>query len=254
MRLLSLALACLLLHGCVWLRLLEVKGQLQEFDRYVDAVGEPGLELRFREPVLESGDLDHLIQGRATSTTLSGIREIRAYVFRKLAPERAEPESAVLTLVVVCTIEDDRLSAVAFPDEVFRAIPRDLAIAGLKALGRATVDRATRSATGSLTARELADQRPTRQRLVALFGEPNQIRREPDQPRERWLWRYQLLGESLKDDGKPVVAAIGFTFVDGDERPVRFQVSLAGLWGYLDLPRGGDAVTAAGSASAAVEP
>jgi hypothetical protein len=62
-RLLILVAVVLALSGCVWLRLLSVRDQLREFDRFVEATGEPGLELRFREPVLLADDLDTLIQG-----------------------------------------------------------------------------------------------------------------------------------------------------------------------------------------------
>ena len=250
----ALLVAVLTLGGCVWLRLLTVKHQLQDFDRYIETAGAPGLELRFREPVLLAEDLDVIVQGFPTSVARSGtatvagvtppdLNEVRAYVFRKVAADQPEPDTATLTLVVVCTIQDGLVQRVAFPTEVFAVIPRDLAIAGLRALGNATVDQSAQTATGSLAAGSLTEsavlaaQLPTRVDLIRQFGTPNRQRRLSDAPADLLLWQYSLMGESLRHDGKPVMAALGFVFSDGSDRPSRFLMTVAGMWGRLDLPQ-----------------
>ena len=60
-RLLVLVACALLLSGCVWTRLLALKGQFKEFDRYVVAVDDgDALLLRFKEPCFRPEDIGYL--------------------------------------------------------------------------------------------------------------------------------------------------------------------------------------------------
>lgn len=238
----AIAGAALLLSGCVWLRLLSLKDQFADFDRWIDVPDAPGIELRFRHPELYGDDLDTLIKATPTATAVAPTNPgltVRSYAFTHVAsPEGADPASAERVLVLTAGVQAERVVFVGMPDEIFRVIPRDLALRAMRSLGRAQVDRGNRSATAAVDLAGIATPLPTGDALVALFGRPNHISERDG--RLRVLWRYELAGTSLRDDGQPVIAAMAFCFAPGSaygqQRPNRFQVNVSGLWLYLDLP------------------
>lgn len=233
--LLFIALAAMLaLPGCVYLRLLTLKGQFGEFDRYCEVRTEPQLELRFKEPPLLAEDVDELIGARPSATAAYAGGEVRAYAFARIAyagEEHLPPK--VLTLST--TVVDGRIAAIAFPRQVSLVVPPALAAAAMRSLGRAQVDKLRFSATAQVQAPEgAAVQVPGRARLREVLGEPS-FTEAQDDGGERWIYRYRLVAEPLPGR-KPVVAAVAFRFPPGAERPARFSANIAGKWLYLDLP------------------
>lgn len=231
-----LILAVAALSGCVWLRLLDLKGQFEDFDRYITVPPGPGIELRFNHPVLLDEDLAFLIKSKPTARAEAGGISVRIYAFRHVASAAGpDPQTAATALQLAVGVRDGRIFFVSLPAEVFQVIPREIALRGMRAIGRAEVDRTNRSATAAVDLAGITAQLPTRVELIALFGQPNQVTSDAGQ--QRLLWRFQLQGESLRSDGKPVVAAVAFVFAPEEERPRRFQANISGMWLYLDLPR-----------------
>ena len=233
---LLLALAALtVLSGCVWLRLLSLRDQFADFDRAITVPDGPGIELRFRRPVLLAEDLATLIKARPTATVTLAETTVQSYAFVHITSEQGpDPRTAAAQLILTATIRGGRVTAVELPPEVFRAIPRAVALRAMRALGKAQVDQGNRSASTQVDLTGIAAPLPTRLELIQLFGLPNSVHREIG--RDRLLWRFRLVGESLRSDGQPVVAAIALAFPAGSDRPTRFQANISGLWLYLDLP------------------
>lgn len=239
----ALLAVSLLLSGCVWLRLLDLKNQFAEFDRFIDVPPGSGIELRFRHPLLFAEDLDTVIRAQPTATATSGsgteTLTVRSYAFTHVPAADADPASAETILVLTAGIVHGKLTFVDLPEEIFRVLPRELVLRAMRSLGRATIDRTTRSAASTVDLHDLATPLPTGAALVALFGQPNQLTLHDGKIRA--LWRYRLEGTSLRDDHQPVVAAMAFSFLPGPQpftvqTPRRFQVNVNGMWLYLDLP------------------
>ena len=225
-------IAVLLLPGCVYLRLLDLRGQLADFDRYIEVVAGPGLGIRFREPPLDAEDVTTLIGSGPTATAPFPGGEARTYAFTRLPSDQGEdPPGAVTTLVMTTLVAEGRLQAVTFPPEVFRAVPRSLALSALRAMGRAEVDTARRSAEIPMDPLMDPASVPTGHELVEVFGHPN-LRQPLPGGGSRWVWRYRL---QRPEEGAPVMAAVAFVFAGGRERPVQFQVHISGMWLYLGL-------------------
>lgn len=249
----ALLAGILLLSGCVWLRLLDLKDQFAEFDRWIAVPDGPGIELRFTEPVLLGEDLDTLIKAHPTATAVAADLTVRTYAFtHEHSPVGPDPETAERVMVLTAGVRDGKVAFVGLPDEIFRALPRELVLRAMRSFGKAQVDRGTRSATATVDLAGTTAALPTRSQLIALFGLPNQVKEI--EGRERVLWRYRLDGESLRDDGKPVMAAIAATFRPGEQQPARFQVNVSGMWLYLDLPAQAPAVAVPPTDPAAIPP
>jgi hypothetical protein len=231
-----------LLSGCVWLRLLSVRDQFAAFDQHIEVPDGPGVELRFRSPVLLAADLDQLIRGAPTAEAQQGGIAVRVYQFDRLDPDLGQRRAhgGITQLRLIATCDDGKLRALTLPPDIFTIVPRELCLAALRSLGQAQVDTSARTAIAALPqTNELARLRslvPDRGTIIARFGPPH--RTYAVDGRQRLIWRWQLDGKSLRDDGQPVVAAMGFVFpVDAPDstRPSRFQIHLAGMWLYLDL-------------------
>jgi hypothetical protein len=234
-RIILVCATVLLLTGCVWLRLLDLKNQFGDFDRHITVPDGPGIELRFRHPVLLAEDLTTLIRGEPTATAHVGNITVLSYAFSHVpSPDGPDPVGVTPALIITVTVIGGRVTAIGLPPEVFRVVPRSIALAGMRSLGRAAVDTGKRSATAQVELGGIAEPLPNRAQLVALFGRPNNVL--PVEGRERVLWRYQLNGKSLREDGKPVIGALAVAFRPGEDVPVRFQVNISGMWLYLDLP------------------
>jgi hypothetical protein len=270
-----LLLGVLCLSGCVWLRLLDVREQLKDFDRYFLVSDPPGLALTFREPVLLADDLKVLLKagptGSATIPALEpaledgGEQTFQIYRFQKaLSVLGPEEETAERHLELRTHLINGTLVTVTFPPAVFRAIDRDLAIALLRAMGRAKVDTAQQSAETSLPSDVSVPPPPTRAALHELFGCPNAVGIGKDGfYQESFL--YQLVpGADAGPEDKPVYALMVFQFgaeayqpaVPGaltrasptdvqiaallnaqrEARPTTWMVQLGGMWLRVRFP------------------
>ena len=233
-RFLSLVLlisALLGLSGCVYLRLLDLRSDLADFDHRIEVGPGPGLELRFRQPPLLAEDVTTLVGAGPTAKATFPGGEVWTYAFRRLPTDVGQdPPTASTTLMLMAVMEDGRLKSVVFPAEVFQAVPRELALVALRAMGRARIDTARRSAETELGPWVGMPSIPDGPALLAVFGQPN---RRQDLPGggQRWVWRYHL----ENSDGTNVIAAMAFVFAPHRPSAVQFQVNVSGMWLYLGL-------------------
>lgn len=228
------AVALLLLPGCVWLRLLDLKVQMQDFDHHLTVLQGPPLELRFRTPPLLAEDVVTLIGAEPSARAPMPGGAVWTYAFLRL-DAAGEPALPVEAMMITAVVRDGRLVALAFPPQVSAVVPGALMEAGLRSLARARVDRATFSASSRVEADEPLPL-PDRGRLVAVLGTPSRCEILADGG-ERLVYRYRLAGPRGAD-GQPVIGAMAFHFPPAALRPARFSVNLSGKWLYLDLPRG----------------
>ncbi len=231
----TLAATLLLCTGCVWLRLLDLKEQFADFDRWIEVPAGPGIELRFRRPVLLADDLDTLMKARPSASATVDGQEVRAYAFtHQPADGGPDPAGAETSFVLLAGVTDGRVAFITLPPAVFRVIPRELALRAMRSLGGAQVDTRTRSASAPVDLTGVRTPLPDRGQLISLFGRPNRTMTVGAD--ERLVWRYTLQAESLREDRQPVIAAMAFTFPPSGARPVRFHVNLGGMWLSLELP------------------
>ena len=80
---LALILILLLTSGCVLVRMLKVKNQLNDFDKNFDLHDKRGLTLVFKNPVLGSNDIEWLMKGEPSANKKIEKGELWTYVFEK---------------------------------------------------------------------------------------------------------------------------------------------------------------------------
>ena len=144
-RLTVLVAGLLLLSGCMWLRLSTVKDQLADLDRYIEVPAGERLELRFKERPLRAGDPENVIGAPpSTAAALADGTEQLTWRFRRVALDgQVVPETGWILDFDVWT-KDGRVTAVAFPAQVYRVMDRERCITMLRAFGQGEVDTSKR--------------------------------------------------------------------------------------------------------------
>jgi len=187
-----LAALCLLLGGCVYLRLLELKHQFADFDRYFAVIETDGLTLTMKKPVLLVDDLAFFDLAPESIAQLGAamrwhLRWIKDYA----APGE---HAADYEVEADFTFVDGKLVRVHLPERIFSFVPKSLVLQALRSLGSASVDKLKRSARATLDLTPL-----THADLLRFLGAPLDAHRNGS----RLLLHYRYTGVSpLQTPGK----------------------------------------------------
>lgn len=200
-RLAVLAAVLVLLSGCVWSRLLDWKGQLKEFDRYIEAVDDgPALALRFKKPCIRPADIGYLLGGDKPSRTVArdGGGVLVAWILR-----RDRPESQGLEIVLGAPDDDKETLAdsLVVPPPVLQFIPKERLLAMARAFGSAQIDQDKRQASAGVSGPEAKPLLPGRTTVISALGEPDAS--ETVDGLDRLTFRYRLVAPDGKLGEKP---------------------------------------------------
>jgi len=191
--LLAGALACLLLGGCLYLRLLELRNQLASFDRYFEADLRDGVKITCRKPVLLDEDMA-FFKLAPESRARVGVAErwhfrwVKAYA---VAGENPRNYEVAVDFIFV----DHRLTRVILPERLFVFVPKRFFLSIVRAFGQARIDKEKRTASTSVRENLGSGQTPpqlTRADLAAVLGGPM----EAKQTEAGVLWRYRFQAAS----------------------------------------------------------
>lgn len=176
----------LLLTGCVYLRLLELKRQLADFDRFFVVEASEGLELRFREPVLRDNDVLSLGIEPAERVRAGAVELWHFLWIKDAAPGDAPGVTYEQTADFVFV--NRKLAVIRIPERFFAFFPKSRVIASLRSMGQAQVDRTRRIASGALASSASDDSMPPLRQtdLVAMLGAPVAMGGSDEAPE----WRY----------------------------------------------------------------
>ncbi len=239
-RALLVAVCSLALGGCVYLRLLQLKNQLAQFDRYFEADTTVGLKLTLKEPVLLDKDFQEFFKWSPESRQKSGAAE--KWHFRWLkhhvaADGNRAPYAVELDLIFV----DGKLAKVIAPETFFAAfLPKQFVLMSLKAMGNAKIDQKKRSASvdakeSGTTARP--SDRPTQAGLRALLGEPVETAGSAEAPEWRYRFDAATAHQRLGKGGIDVT----FTFNPTTGRVLKMKGTTAGMSVAMDYSGDEDA-------------
>jgi hypothetical protein len=230
LRALLLAFCALLLGGCVYLRLLEVKQQLGKFDEFFALQTQEGLALVCQTPVLRTSDI-RWIGLHPESTKKLGQAEQWRVRWVKQLPEGMTEETE-FDIVLELSFANDKLSRVAIPERYFAVMPKQFLVGVIKSLGRGKIDKTGKRIDAEVSAAEIAAARPKLPAIDKLLGKPSEEREEGPATIVRYryvpatkesragvfdmhLTFHTKSGELLKWQGFTPVGKIGFDFSGG---------------------------------------
>ena len=232
LRALLLASCTLLLSGCVYLRLLEIKQQLGKFDQFFALQSVDGLAIICQTPVLRTNDV-RWIGLKPEHTKKLGHAEQWSVRWVKQLPEGVT-EKPQFDIVLELGFANDKLSRVAIPERYFAVMPKQFLIGVIKSLGRGKIDKTGKKIEAEVSADEIAAARPNLPAIDKLLGIPSEEREDGTTT----IVRYRYVpatkearagvfdmhltfdtksGELLKWQGFTPVGKIGFDFA-GDRK------------------------------------
>lgn len=224
----------LLLSGCVYLRLLELKKQLGRFDDFFALHTTDGLAIICQSPVLRTSDVRWLGLLPESTKQLGHAEQWQVRWVKQLPPGVVEKTPYDITLEL--GFADDKLTRVAIPERYFAVMPKSFLIGVIKSLGGGKIDKSAKKIESTVSATEVAAARPKLPSIDKLLGQATEERAEGTNTMVRY--RYVLAtneskagvfemilhfdtasGELLRWHGKTPVGNIGFNFAaDRDAR------------------------------------
>lgn len=223
----ALATCLLLLSGCVYLRLLELKRQIDRFDQFFGLQTHDGLAILCHEPVLRTSDV-RWIGLMPESVKKLGAAEQWQVRWVKQLPAGVQ-EKAEYDIVLELGFANERLTKLKVPERYFALMPKHFVIGVIRSLGRGKIDKTGKRIDAVVGGADLAAARPDLPSIDKLLGRPSEefvegantivrYRYVPSTRESRaGVFDMQLTfetrsGELLKWQGTTPVGKIGFDF------------------------------------------
>ena len=219
MLLAGLAATALLFSGCVYLHLLQLKLQLAHFDKNFAVDTHDGVALTFNHPMLLDEDVESFFKWVPDSRQRIGQVEKWHFAWVK---DKPAGESDTVELAFDLFFIDHKLVKIVAPERFFAAtMPKSLALAALRSLGHAEVNKENRSASSTISSQELqtaaADRFLTGDGLRDALGPPNTRSTKGDTL--EWHYRFSPISQRQKF-GDSGVVDVTFT-LDAATRKVK---------------------------------
>lgn len=168
-----------LLSACVYLRLLEVKKQLKNFDENFSIGGRSELVIEFNRPVLRTKDVRFLIG--ADPLSLTGTEEVIQHYEFELVRSSGSVAPPMGRLGLDLSIKRGRLVKIIVPETFMFLFPRNVVVETLKQAKDAEVFELKKLARGIIRLEpEVEAQLPSYSKTLLLMGEPLQRAIEGD--------------------------------------------------------------------------
>ncbi len=203
--LLALLVPLVLLSGCVYLRLLEVKRQLRDFDANFGLTGRPFLSIDLKHPVLTGKDVTFLIGALPRTVTPGDDADVWHYDFE--AVRSSGPQNVPLeTLCLDLRVKGGKLLSIVVPEKYLYYFSRDIVIECLRGAVDAEVLKLSKTVRAVLRLTRSTDaDLPSLDKTYILLGQPLEVR--PDGEWKQLLYRYRIV-DAKRD--VPIIARFSF--------------------------------------------
>lgn len=192
LRLLGVVLISFSLSGCIyWLRAYQTYQQMDEFDRYFSVEAKNDFTLKFKEPIMYSGDFVSLARLHSSVETPTADGKRWRYWFRKLDRRNKVIKPEIKFYSDLYFNKDDRITAWSFSPLFMQIAPPKFLEVSLRSLGGAEINKdkmQLKAKTDLLD--KIEDDLPKKAAIVAHLGEPIRIEDEPDQ--EVYIYHFRL--------------------------------------------------------------
>ena len=223
-----LFISLLFTSGCVLLRLIQLKVQLNEFEKNIRVETGKGLTFTFLNPVLL--DRDVLLLGKRPPTMIipHGREEIWRYVFNKVYKKPVhEPHRSVVPLDLF--FREHLLFKAAMPRQFMEDLPRVFIVESLKELGRAEIRPNERLVMGAFSNPDPLEKAPLLKRkdLLELLGQPYHTRTNAAKLEMVYIYRLKKADSDKKK--KTGSLWLRFTFPKGARLISGAEARFAGI-------------------------
>jgi len=201
------------LSGCVWLRLLELKSQLGEFDKnFASKVDENGYTLSFKQPVIFAEDLSYLskLQPSWKETRSDGQRWF--YNFKKIDASGRFVSPRVSIVHQLGFSNNQLLNTWIFPPNLLAMTPAPFLELSLRGLGFSKIFKSKRQVKATFDKLpKVQAPIPTKENVISVLGDPIEIQQQ--EYGSLYIYHFQLDTDSVEEgyeDRKFMEFKLGF--------------------------------------------
>jgi hypothetical protein len=226
----------LVLSGCVYVRLIQVKRQFAEVERHVIISSNEGLTFTLRQPVLLKKDILFLAKSPPSRTFEHGESFYWTYNFLKKSRSGEKDERNFSIAVKLC-FKDETLYQYSLPARFAHHLDPGFIRQSLRALGRAelTLDPKGLSCRVPREAAKMSGYRPPSMTdILSLFGEPYDESMKKNEI--KLTFKYRLDSQSGLKGKRPSRQTIYISFRRSDYRLVSAEVRFSGRTLLLRYP------------------
>lgn len=183
----ALALIALLLSGCVYLRLLEVKKQFEKFDQNFALQTTEGIKIVCQKPVLLDDDIRWLGM-RPETIAKSGRAELwRLRWAKELPPGVTDKGNFFLSLQLM--FAEGKLTGVTIPESYFALLPKSFVLGVIKSFGGGQVDKSSRQVEAAVGHDIMDVAQPKLPAIDKVLGLPTEEKVEGEYTVQRYRYR-----------------------------------------------------------------
>ena len=228
---LALILILLLTSGCVLVRMIKVKNQLNDFDKNFELHDQRGLTLVFKNPVLGSNDIVWLMKGEPSDSKKIEKGELWTYVFEK-EYVASKDEEGNYDIPMIMVMEYGKLAEISFPERFLKNLSIPLLKKMFASMGNADVSKLRRSATSKFQSEDASDI-PTAENVVETLGKPYSIENSGEESKYSYLY---YLKKPEGDTGKKNFKFdMEFTIKNEDKSLLQAKGTIRGIKIALDF-------------------
>lgn len=228
---LALILILLLTSGCVFLRLLKVKNQFNDFDTNFDLHDHRGLTLVFKNPVLGSDDIVWLMKGEPSGNKKIEKGELWTYVLEKEYIS-SKDEVGDYDIPVIMVMEYGKLAEISFPERFLKNLSIPLLKKMFASLGNADVSKLRKSARSKFQGSS-ASEIPTADNVVETLGKPYSI--EDSGEESKYSYLYYIKKPDWDTSEKNFKFELEFTIKNDNKSLLQAKGTIRGLKLALDF-------------------
>ena len=203
----------LTVSGCVYLRLLKVKRQFKQFDKYVMVDKEDGLTLSFLQPILYKDDIKWLGLSPVSQETKSGITTWK-HIFEKKYNNQLEQRN--FDIICDTRYQNNKFHAIYFPERYFKYIQKDFFVFLLKYMGNSDMDLDTKTNTARHTGGNIDNKHVLslvkQGNIMKMLGIPYFIENKNGTHSLEYRYRVKEVGSSTNTEEKTNAEYV-FTFI-----------------------------------------
>ena len=217
--------------GCVYLRLLQVKRQLNDFENNFELNDQNGLKFVFKNPVLLSDDIIWLMKNDPLSTEQTENGENWVYVLEKQYLDE-DTDKVNYDIPMLFYLRDDKLVEMTFPERFLKNLSKPLLIKMLGSMGKSEISKSTRTA-GTEFKGSNSDEIPKKRYIISVLGEP--YKDETTDQTETLTYLYNLKKSDMAKENDQFDLKMTFSFRDNNETLEKAEYNFNGLTMSLSL-------------------
>jgi hypothetical protein len=211
--------------GCVYLRLLKVKRQLNDFENNFELNHQNGLKFVFKNPVLLSDDIIWLMKNDPLSREQTGNGETWVYVLEKQYLDD-NTDKVNYDIPIRFYVRDDKLVEMIFPERFLKNLSKPLLIKLLGSMGKSEISKSARSA-GTEFKGSNPDEIPKKRYIISVLGKP--YKDEITDHTQTFTYLYNLKKSDMAKEDDQFDLKMTFSFGDDNDSLEKAEYNFNGL-------------------------